>query len=175
MIYSIGDRRTETLGDFYVAPSADVIGSVRLGHEASVWFNCVLRGDNDWIIVGDGSNVQDLSVIHTDAGTPVVIGRGVSIGHRVLLHKCTIEDECLIGNGAIVLDRVRVGTHSIVAAGSLVPPGVEIPPNSVVMGAPGRVVRQSTARDLELIAGAAQSYVRRQRLYRESLRHDPRT
>jgi carbonic anhydrase/acetyltransferase-like protein (isoleucine patch superfamily) len=173
VIYSIGDRRIETLGDFYIAPSADVIGSVRLGHEASVWFNVVLRGDNDWIVIGAGSNVQDLSVIHTDAGTPTVLGRGVTVGHRALLHNCTIEDECLIGNGAIVLDRVRVGSHSIVAAGALVPPDAVIPPDSVVMGSPGRVVRQSSERDLALIARGAQAYVSAQRLYRTGLRPEP--
>jgi carbonic anhydrase/acetyltransferase-like protein (isoleucine patch superfamily) len=168
MIYTIGDRRIETLGEFYIAPSADVIGSVRLGHEASIWFNAVLRGDNDWIEIGAGSNVQDLSVIHTDAGTPTRVGRGVTIGHRVLLHNCTIEDECLIGNGAIVLDGVRIGRHSIVAAGALVAPGTTIAPGSVVMGSPARVVRQSQERDLARIAEGAASYVRNQRRYREA-------
>jgi carbonic anhydrase/acetyltransferase-like protein (isoleucine patch superfamily) len=167
MIYSIGDRRIETLGEFYIAPSADVIGSVRLGHEASVWFNAVVRGDNDWIEIGAGSNVQDLSVIHTDAGTPTRVGRGVTIGHRVLLHNCVIEDECLVGNGAIVLDGARIGRHSIVAAGALVPPGMTIPPASVVMGSPARIVRPSGERDLARIAEGAAAYVRNQRRYRE--------
>ena len=175
MIYSIGDRRVETLGDYYVAPSADVIGSVRLGHQASIWFNAVLRGDHDWIVVGAGSNVQDLSVIHTDEGTPTIIGRGVTVGHRVLLHACTIGDECLIGNGAIVLDRVQVGAHSTIAAGTLLPPDTVIPPNSVVMGAPGRIVRQSTPADLARIAHAGEAYIHSQALYRSGgLREDRR-
>jgi carbonic anhydrase/acetyltransferase-like protein (isoleucine patch superfamily) len=174
LIYSIGDRRMETLGDYYVAPSADIIGSVRLGHEASVWFNAVLRGDNDWIEIGAGSNVQDLSLIHTDPGTPTVIGSGVTIGHRALLHNCTVADECLIGNGAIVLDRVRIGAHSIIAAGTLLTPDTVIPPGSVVMGAPGRIVRESTPRDLAHIGHAAAAYVKAQRLYRTGLQAHPR-
>ncbi|MEO7774628.1 MAG: gamma carbonic anhydrase family protein [Steroidobacteraceae bacterium] len=174
MIYSIGARKLETLGEYYIAPSADVIGSVRLGHQASIWFNAVLRGDNDWIIVGAGSNVQDLSVIHADAGTPTVIGAGVTVGHRVLLHACVIEDDCLIGNGAIVLDRVRIGRHSIIAAGTLLPPDMVVPPCSVVMGWPGKIVRESTARDRELIERGKAAYLHEQQIYREQFAPDPR-
>jgi len=159
MHYSFEDRHLETAGDeYYIAPGAQVIGSVRLGRWASIWFNCVLRGDTDWIIVGDGSNVQDGSVIHTDEGVVVTIGNDVSIGHAVLLHGCTIGNGSLIGNGARVLDGVRVGSQCLIAAGSLIPPNKDIPDRSVVMGAPGKVVRQVTDQDIAMMAYAAEHY-----------------
>lgn len=176
MIYSLGERRVETASDtFYVAPTASVIGSVRLGHEASVWFGAVIRGDNDWIEIGDGSNVQDGTIIHTDAGFPMKIGARVTIGHGAFLHNCTIEDECMIANGAMVLDRVRVGRHCVIAAGALVPPDKVIPDGSVVMGSPGRVVRTVTEKDLAMIARAGAVYRARGKEFRESLRVDPRS
>jgi carbonic anhydrase/acetyltransferase-like protein (isoleucine patch superfamily) len=175
VIYSIGSRRLETVDDsYYVAPGAQLIGSVRLGREASVWFNAVLRGDNDWLIIGDGSNVQDGAVIHTDPGEPVDVGRNVTIGHMAFLHGCTIGEGSLIANGAMVLDRVRIGKNCIIAAGALVPPGREIPDGSVVMGAPGTVVRQVSEKDLALIARATESYRLRAQEYRANLRVDPR-
>ena len=122
MIYEFGERRMATDGDaWYIAPGAQVIGSVRHGRDASVWFNAVLRGDSDWIEIGEGTNVQDATVIHTDAGAPTHIGRSVTIGHRALLHSCTIGNETLIGNGAMVLDRARIGRH-VSRRGALVPP-----------------------------------------------------
>jgi len=175
VIYSIGSRRLETVDDsYYVAPGAQLIGSVRLGREASVWFNAVLRGDNDWLIIGDGSNVQDGAVIHTDPGEPVDVGRNVTIGHMAFLHGCTVGEGSLIANGAMVLDRVRIGKNCIIAAGALVPPGREIPDGSVVMGAPGTVVRQVSEKDLALIAHATESYRLRAKEYRANLRVDPR-
>jgi carbonic anhydrase/acetyltransferase-like protein (isoleucine patch superfamily) len=170
MIYSYGDRRLEAEGDYYVAPSADVIGSVRLGHEASIWFGAVLRGDNDWIIVGAGSNVQDGSIVHVDPGVPVTIGANVTIGHGVLLHGCTIGDGALIGNRAMVLDGARVGAGSLIGAGTLVTPRMDIPPGSVVFGSPGRVVRQVEPRDLEWMAKGNQSYRVKAREYAGKLK-----
>src|SRR5579871_3238802 len=141
-IYALGERRLQTEGDdFYVAPGARLIGAVVLRAGASVWFNSVLRADDEMIEVGAGSNVQDGSVIHSDPGFPAILGRNVTIGHMVMLHSCRIGDESLIGNGAIVLDRARIGRHCIVAAGSLVPPDREIPDGSVIMGSPARLVR----------------------------------
>jgi carbonic anhydrase/acetyltransferase-like protein (isoleucine patch superfamily) len=176
MIYSLGEKQVETAGDdFYVAPGAQVIGHVRFGKAASVWFNCVLRGDNDWIVLGDGTNIQDGSIIHTDSGQPVQIGANVSVGHRALLHGCTVGDSTLIANGAIVLDRVRIGSHCVIAAGALVPPGKIIPDGSVVMGMPGQIVREASERDREMIALTAAHYTARGRLYRRDLRVDPRT
>lgn len=175
MIYTLGDRRVETADEnFYVAPSAQVIGSVRIGSRASIWFNAVLRGDCDWINLGEGSNVQDGSVIHTDPGRPVEIGRFVTIGHKAFLHGCIVEDECLIANGAMVLDRSRIGRNSIIAAGALIPPDKEIPPGSVVMGSPGKIVRQVTERDLAMIKVASEAYIARCSQYRQQLAVDPR-
>jgi carbonic anhydrase/acetyltransferase-like protein (isoleucine patch superfamily) len=167
MIYRLGNRRFETIGeDFYVAPSADVIGSVRLGSWASIWFGAVLRGDNDWIELGDRTNVQDGSVLHTDAGTPLRVGRNVTIGHRAMLHKCSIGDDCLIGNGAMILDHAVIGSHSIVAAGTFIPPGKVMPSGVVIMGSPGKVVRELAEKDRMLIQHGAEHYVHNARRYR---------
>lgn len=173
MQYVFGDRAPEIARDVYIAPSADVIGSVRLASGSSVWFNVVLRGDNDWIEVGTDSNVQDGSVIHTDEGAPTRIGARVTIGHQALLHSCTIGDETLIANGAMVLDRCVIGRHCLIAAGALVTPDKHIPDGSVVMGSPGRIVREISAQDLEWIRGAAAHYRLRAQRYRESFRVQP--
>jgi carbonic anhydrase/acetyltransferase-like protein (isoleucine patch superfamily) len=165
VIYDYGDRRLETSGVQFIAPSADVIGSIRLADECSVWFNAVLRGDNDWIVVGPGSNIQDGSIIHTDPGLPVTIGARVTVGHQVMLHGCTLEDDCLIGNGAIVLDGAVIGAGSLVAAGALIAPNARIPPNSVVMGAPGKVVRAVGEKDLERMRLGCEAYRRKARDY----------
>jgi carbonic anhydrase/acetyltransferase-like protein (isoleucine patch superfamily) len=169
-IYTLGERRLVTAGDdFYIAPGAQVIGSVVLGAGASLWFNCVLRADDERIEVGDGSNVQDGCVVHADAGSPTLLGRQVTVGHMVMLHSCVVGDETLIGNGAIVLDRARIGRHCIIAAGSLVPPDREIPDGSVMMGSPLRLVRQVTAEDLAMIAHGAAHYRARMQSYRTLL------
>ena len=171
MIHSIGERRFEAEGDdWYVAPGAQLIGSVRLRAGASVWFNAVLRGDDELIEIGPGSNVQDGSVIHIEPGQPAILGRDVTIGHMVMLHSCHIGDETLIGNGAIVLDRARIGRHCLIAAGAVVPPDTVIPDGSVVMGMPGKIVRAATEADLQFIRLAAESYRRRARRYRQELR-----
>jgi carbonic anhydrase/acetyltransferase-like protein (isoleucine patch superfamily) len=170
MIYSLSGRRIETHGDdFFVAPSASVIGSVRLGRWASVWFNAVVRGDSDWIELGDGSNVQDGSVLHTDPGTPLVVGCNVTIGHRALLHKCVIGDDCLIANGAMVLDHARIGRQTIVAAGALVPPRKIIPDGVLVMGSPAKVVREISEEDRATIRQGAERYVLNAQRYRREL------
>jgi carbonic anhydrase/acetyltransferase-like protein (isoleucine patch superfamily) len=174
MLYSIENHRVVTIGDWYVAPSADVIGRIRLGHEASIWFHCVLRGDSDWIVIGAGTNVQDGSIIHTDEGFPTHIGANVTIGHRALLHSCTVGDNTMIANGAMVLDRVRIGKNCVIAAGALLPPDKEIPDGSVVMGSPGKIVREITERDMQMISRVGASYRARAASYRASLRPDAR-
>ena len=176
MIYTLGARRIETAGeDYYVAPDASVIGSVRFGAGASVWFNCVLRGDSDWINLGEGVNIQDGTIIHTDEGEPVSLGARVSVGHRALLHGCTIAESTLIANGAMVLDRVKVGRHCIIAAGALVTPGKVIPDGSVVMGSPGQIVREVTERDLKMIEFIAEHYRARIQQSQRDLKVDPRS
>ena len=169
MIYDYADRRLKTEGVFYIAPSADVIGSVSLGNEASIWFGAVLRGDNDWIHIGAGTNVQDGSIIHVDPGVPVVVGRNVTIGHGVMLHGCEIGDECLIGNRAMVLDGASIGAGSLIAAGALITPNTVVPPGSVVMGSPGKVVRAIAPRDIERMQRGGESYRIKAREYAAKL------
>lgn len=125
----------------WVAPSADVVGDVTLGPDASVWYGCVLRGDIAPISVGEGTNIQDLTMVHVDVDRPCRIGAGVGVGHRAILHGCDVEDGCLIGMGAVVLSRAVVGAGSVVAAGALVPEGMRIPPGQLAVGVPARLVR----------------------------------
>ena len=169
MIYHYGERRLQADGVYFVAPSADVIGSVQLGNEASVWFGAVLRGDNDWIRIGAGTNVQDGTIIHVDPGVPVVVGADVTIGHGVMLHGCEIGDGALIGNRATVLDGARIGAGSLIGAGALVTPNTVIPPGSVVFGAPGKVVRQVEARDRERMDQGCAAYRTKAREYAAKL------
>jgi carbonic anhydrase/acetyltransferase-like protein (isoleucine patch superfamily) len=176
VIFSLDDKKIETAGDdYYIAPGACVIGSVRFGQGSSVWFNCVLRGDADWIELGEGSNVQDGSVIHTDEGEPTTLGRHVSVGHCALLHGCIVGDSTLIANGARILDRARIGRNCVIAAGALVPPDKTIPDGSVVMGVPGKIVRQVDDDDLKMIANTAAHYRGRIALYKSELRIDDRS
>lgn len=146
-------------GNFWIAPSAEVMGNVILKENASVWYGCVLRGDNDPIIIGENTNVQDLSVIHTDIGAPVTIGANVTIGHRVILHGCEIGDDTLIGMGSTILNRVRIGRNCIIGANALIPEGKEIPDNSLVMGAPGKVIKDVSEMQLQVIKMSAHHYV----------------
>ena len=125
----------------FIAPGAVVLGDVTIGPNASVWYGCVLRGDMAAIVVGECSNVQDGTIVHVDEGKPAVIGARVAVGHRALIHACVIEDDCLIGMGSVLLNDVRIGSGSVVAAGAVVPEGLRVPPGSVVMGVPGRVAR----------------------------------
>jgi carbonic anhydrase/acetyltransferase-like protein (isoleucine patch superfamily) len=176
VIYVLGEERVELEGEeWYVAPSAQVIGRVRLGRGASVWFNAVLRGDSDWITIGAGTNVQDGAIVHANEGEPTNVGRDVTIGHMAFLHACDVGDESMIANGAMVLDRAHIGARCIVAAGTLVPPGKDVPDGSVVMGSPGKIVRQTTPADLEMIRRAGEIYRARARKYRAELRIDARS
>jgi carbonic anhydrase/acetyltransferase-like protein (isoleucine patch superfamily) len=143
----------------YIHPAAHVIGDVTLGARASIWPTAVLRGDTAPIVVGDDSNVQDGSVLHVDHGVPCTIGRRVAIGHRAVVHGATVGDDCLIGMGAIVLNHVSVGSGSIVAAGAVCTEGMSIPPNSLVIGVPGKVRRETTVDERERIARTVESYL----------------
>ena len=146
-------------GNYWVAESATVLGNVILEENASVWFNAVLRGDNDPITIGENSNIQDSSVLHTDLGCPLNIGKDVTVGHMAMLHGCTIGDETLIGIGSTILNRAVIGKNCIIGAHALIPEGKVIPDNSLVMGAPGKVVKELTEAQIMLIKGAAQVYV----------------
>ena len=159
MIYQLGDRRVVAEGDYFVADSADVMGSVLLKNNASIWFNAVLRGDNDLITVGENSNVQDGSVLHTDPGIPLTIGDNVTIGHMVMLHGCTIGDGSLIGIGSTVLNGAKIGKGCLVGAHSLVTENKEFPDNSMILGSPAKVVRTFTPEEAANIALGAKGYV----------------
>ncbi len=151
----------------YVDPSAQVIGDVHIGAESSVWMNVVIRGDVHWIRIGARTNPQDVSIVHVQGGThPTTIGDEVTIGHGAIIHGCTIEERCLIGMGAILLNGVKVGAESIVAAGSLLPEGFEVPPRSMVMGSPARIRRSLVDDDVASICGYAERYVRYRLDYR---------
>jgi carbonic anhydrase/acetyltransferase-like protein (isoleucine patch superfamily) len=147
-------------GNFFIADTAAVIGKVRLLAGASVWFGAVLRGDNEWIEVGEGSNVQDGSTCHTDPGFPMVIGKNVTVGHNVILHGCTLEDDALVGMGSIVMNGVKIRRGSVVGAGSVIPEGKEFPEYSLIIGAPARVIRTLTPEQATAMGRAAKSYQR---------------
>ena len=170
MIYSLGDRHVRTRGDFYVAHNAVVVGSVVLGHGASVWFNGVVRGDNDIVTIGDGTNIQDAAVLHVDEGVPLNLGNNVSVGHHAMLHGCTVEDGALVGINAVVLNHAVIGRGSLVGAGALVPEGKVIPERSLAVGTPARVVRTLTDQDVAGIERIARHYVAKARWYRTELR-----
>lgn len=151
----------------FIHPLAIVCGDVTIGALASVWPTAVIRGDTAPIVIGESSNVQDGSVVHVDQGVPTTIGARVAIGHRAIIHGATIENDCLIGMGAVVLNRVVVGTGSIVGAGAVCPEGMRVPPNSLVLGVPGRVVRSTTAAERERIAYTVASYLELQERHRK--------
>jgi len=151
--------KTPNSGNWWIAESATVLGNVELKENASVWFGAVVRGDNDLITIGEDSNVQDGSVLHTDPGCPLVIGDRVTIGHMVMLHGCMIGDESLIGIGATVMNRAVIGKNCIIGAHALIPEGRIIPDNSLVMGAPGKVVRELTDEQAQMMRLSADVYV----------------
>ena len=166
-IYALEGARPELPpeGQYWIAPDATLIGRVRLLPGASVWFGATLRGDNDWITVGENSNIQDGSVLHTDAGIALTIGAHVTVGHRVVLHGCTIGDASIVGMGAVVMNRARVGANSIVGAGALVPEGKEFPERSLILGMPGRVARALSEEEAKLLPLSAEHYVANWRRY----------
>ena len=169
MKYRLGDSLVETHPDSWIAPTAVLIGHVRLEEGASVWFNTVLRGDNELILIGKHSNVQDGAVMHTDMGYPLTLGTGVTIGHKAMLHGCTVGDYSLIGINAVILNGARIGKHCIIGANSLIGEGKVIPDGSLVMGSPGKVVRELTeAQKLKLEASAA-NYVKNGQRYARDL------
>lgn len=157
-------------GSAWIAPGAQVIGRVVMAHGVSIWFNAVLRADNEPITIGRDTNVQDGCVFHVDPGFPLVIGADVTVGHKAILHGCTIGDGCLIGMGAVVMNGARVGESSLIGAGALVPEGREIPPRSLVLGQPGKVVRTLDDAAVGVIREASVRYRMRQEQYRKGMR-----
>jgi carbonic anhydrase/acetyltransferase-like protein (isoleucine patch superfamily) len=171
MIYKLNENKPQfpVDGDYWVAPDANVIGKIHLNTGASVWFGATLRGDNEWIDIGAGSNVQENSVLHTDIGFPLTIGRNCTIGHKAILHGCTIGDQSLIGMGAIVLNGAQIGRNCLIGAGALITEGKIIPDNSLVVGAPGKVVRSLTEAEIEGLLASATGYQTNMRRFAKGL------
>jgi len=175
MLYKLGDAEVELAGDdWFVAETAIVLGRVRLENNASVWYGAVLRGDNDLITVGENSNVQDLSVLHTDPGFPLTIGRNVTVGHKVMLHGCVIGDNSLVGINSVVLNGAQIGRDCLIGANSLVAEGKQIPDGSLALGSPARVVRQLTDEEKAMLRESADIYVRNFKRFKRDLKPDPR-
>ena len=173
-VYSLGDRRVQVRGaDWFIAENATVIGSVLIEDQASIWFNVVIRGDSDLITIGEGSNVQDSSMLHTDAGIKLTLGRKVSIGHMVMLHGCSIGDGSLVGINSVILNHAVVGKHSLIGAGSLIPEGKSIPDGVLALGSPAKVVRDLSQAEIANLQNIADGYIRRGKLYREQLKAQP--
>ncbi len=166
MLYSLAERKPVTRGEYFIAPNATVIGSVVIENNASIWFNVVVRGDNDTITIGENANVQDGCILHTDPGIPLTIGRDVTVGHKVMLHGCTIGDGSLVGINSVILNRAVVGRHCLIGANALITEGKEIPDGSVVMGSPGKVVRSLEEQEIARLALSAAHYVANARRYR---------
>ena len=157
-------------GNYFIADTATVIGKVRLNANASVWFGAVLRGDNEWIEIGEGSNVQDGSTCHTDLGFQLTIGKNCTVGHNAILHGCTVEDGSLIGMGSIVLNGAKIGRNCIVGAGSVITAGKQFPENSLIIGSPARVIRTLEPDQIRNIGHDAESYQRNAPRYRKGLK-----
>lgn len=171
-LYELDGHRVTTpaAGRFYVAPNATVIGRVTLAEDVSIWFNPVIRGDNEPINIGARTSIQEGTVLHVDPGYPMDIGEDVTVGHMVMLHGCTIGKGSLIGIGAIVLNGARIGEGSLIGAGSLIPENKVIPPNSVVFGSPGKVVREVSDKDRQRILEGVDDYVNRYRYFARAMK-----
>lgn len=175
-IYALGDRTPRFGEGSWVAHNATVIGAVDAGSDVSIWYNVVIRGDNDPITIGDGTNIQDGSVLHNDKGVPLTIGKHVTVGHMAMLHGCTIGDGSLIGINAVILNKAVIGKHCIIGANALIPEGKVIPDRSLVVGSPGRVIRELSDAEIEHLKWNASHYVDNARLYSTELRAvDPAT
>lgn len=171
MIYSLGDRKVEFHGtDWFIADNAVVIGSVILKQNAGIWFNAVIRGDNDVITIGENSNIQDGSILHTDPGIPLTIGRDVTVGHLAMLHGCIVGDNSLIGIKSLIMNRAVIGKNCLIGANSLIPEGKVIPDGSLVMGSPGKIVRTLSEREIEGLRQSAARYVENFKRFQHQLR-----
>ena len=169
MFYDLEDKKVKNSGENWIAPNASIIGNVTLEKNTSIWFNAILRGDVESIYVGEGSNVQDGSVLHTDPGYPLKIGKDVTIGHLVMLHGCTIGDNSLIGIGAVILNNAKIGKNCIIGAKALITENKEIPDNSLVMGSPGKVVRDVAPEEIKSITKNAIHYQENWKKYSKSI------
>ena len=166
MIYDLEKNVPEINADSWVAPNAIIIGKVKLEKNSSIWFNAVLRGDIEKIVIGEDSNIQDGSVLHTDPGCPLTVGKGVTVGHMVMLHGCEISDDTLIGIGSTILNKAKIGKNCIIGANTLVTENKTIPDNSLVLGSPGKVIRKVTDEEIKVIRENAKHYVKNFKRYK---------
>ncbi len=166
MIYDLEKNVPEINADSWVAPNAIIIGKVKLEKNSSIWFNAVLRGDIEKIVIGEDSNIQDGSVLHTDPGCPLTVGKGVTVGHMVMLHGCEISDDTLIGIGSTILNKAKIGKNCIIGANTLVTENKTIPDNSLVLGSPGKVIRKVTDDEIKVIRENAKHYVKNSKRYK---------
>ena len=174
-VYSLGERKVSFQGEeWFIAHNATVIGTVILHNQASVWFKSVVRGDSDIITIGERTNIQDAAVLHVDPGIPLTLGKNVSVGHQAMLHGCTIGDSTLVGIGAIIMNHAVIGSGCLIGAGALIPEGKTYPDGVLVIGSPGRVVRELKAEEKEGLLEIADGYVQRSKLYREKLKPQER-
>src|SRR5687767_8378077 len=172
MKYSLGDRRVICKGDYWIADSAIVVGSVVLENNASIWFNCVVRGDDDVITIGENSQLQDGCVAHIDPGHPLTVGRNVSVGHMAMLHGCTVGDGTLVGINSVILNDAVIGRNCVIGANTLILEGKQIPDGSLVLGSPGKVVRPLTEDEIREFSGYAALYVEEWKRYKAELKPD---
>lgn len=173
-VYQLGELSPEIADSAWIADSAAVIGRVTLAEDSSIWFNATLRGDTESLTIGRGSNIQDGSVLHADHGFPLQIGAGVTVGHQVTLHGCSIGDHSLIGIGAVVLNGAKIGKHCLVGAGALVTEGKEFPDGSMIIGSPAKLVRQLSEAQIEGLKASARHYIENARRYSAGLKLAPR-
>jgi carbonic anhydrase/acetyltransferase-like protein (isoleucine patch superfamily) len=170
-LFNLGERRVQLIGEHhYIAHDATVVGDVVLHPNANIWFQCVVRAENDRITIGENCNVQDASVLHVDPGFPMSLGKNVSIGHKVMLHGCTVGDATLIGINSVVLNGAKIGSGVLIGANTLITEGKEIPDGVLVVGSPGKVVRALKPEERERLLGIASGYVERSRLYKREMK-----
>jgi carbonic anhydrase/acetyltransferase-like protein (isoleucine patch superfamily) len=170
-LFAIGERRVQLLGEHhYIAPDASVIGSVVLENDVSIWFQVVIRAENDRITIGEGCNIQDGSVLHVDPGYPMTLGKSVSVGHKVMLHGCTIGDGSLIGINSVIMNGARIGRGTLIGANTLVAEGKEIPDGVLVLGSPGKIVRELKPEERDHLLKVARGYIDRSRFYKTNLK-----
>jgi len=169
-IYSLSDKHPSIAASAWIAPNATIIGDIRLAENSSIWWNAVLRGDNEPIMIGENSNIQDGSVLHTDPGAPLTVGPNVTVGHIVMLHGCTIGEGSLIGIKSVILNHTVIGRNCLIGANTLIAEGKVIPDRSLVMGSPGKIVRELTDEEVARIAGSAKRYVANAQRYAEQLK-----
>ena len=169
MIYQLEDRQVQIKGDHYIAPGAILVGDVQIGDWASVWFNAVIRADEDRIIFGEHTNIQDGSVLHVDSGYPLTLGKGVTVGHKAMLHGCTVGDYSLIGINAVVLNGAVIGDHCLIGANTLIPEKMVVPPGSLVVGSPGKIKRALSDVEKKILEASAAHYVHSAKKYKSKL------